>query len=71
MSPEMLTLVADVLAYDIAREMCDRLSSWVDIEEEALTACRRCSAAGLSLNERSCTRLEKDIVYRVDVDTEG
>jgi len=62
MSPEMLTLVAEVLAYDMALEMWDRLSSMVEVDEDALTACLRCSAAGLSLNDRSWTRLEKDIV---------
>jgi hypothetical protein len=54
MSPEMLTLVAAVLAYDIALETCDLLSSTVEAEEVA-------RAFGLSLNERSWTRLEKDI----------
>jgi len=59
MSPEMLTLVAEVLAYDLALEMCDRLSSIVDVEETP-RAMRRASFA--SLNDRSCTRLEKDMV---------
>lgn len=62
MSPDMLTLVAEVLAYDIAFEICDLLSSIVEIEEEARAACLRSVAAGLSLKERSCTRLEKDMV---------
>jgi len=33
MSPEMLTLVAAVLAYDLALETCDLLSSMVEVEE--------------------------------------
>jgi hypothetical protein len=48
----MLTLVAEVLAYDIALETCDRLSSTVDIEEEVPRAvCRR--SLGLSLKDKS------------------
>jgi hypothetical protein len=55
MSPEMLTLVADVLAYDLARETCDLVSSIVDTEGEPRAIWRRCSAAalGVSLKERS------------------
>jgi hypothetical protein len=59
MSPEMLTLVAAVLAYDIARDTCDFLSSVVEAEE-VTRAARRSSFP--SLKERSWTRLEKDIV---------
>ena len=62
MSPEMLTLVAEVLAYDIALEICDLRSSMVDTDEVPLATCLRSLAAGLSLKERSWTRLEKDIV---------
>lgn len=36
MSPDMLTLVAVVLAYDIALETCDLLSSMVDVVDIAL-----------------------------------
>jgi hypothetical protein len=62
MSPEMLTLVAEVLAYDIARDTCDLLSSTVETEEVALPAGRR--SLGVSLKERSWTRLEKDMVAK-------
>lgn len=58
MSPDMLTLVAAVLAYDMARDTCDLLSSTVD-EDETPRAIRRSSL--MSLKERSWTRLEKDI----------
>jgi hypothetical protein len=51
----MLTLVAAVLAYDIALETCDLLSSMVDAEDVP-------RAFWLSLKERSWTRLEKDMV---------
>jgi hypothetical protein len=63
MSPAMLTLVAEVLAYDRARDTCDRLSSKVEIEEPR-AICLRCSLAalGLSLKERSFTREENDMV---------
>ncbi len=56
MSPEILTLVA-VLAYDLALEICEFLSSALVETDE--------SARGppfASLNESSCTRVEKDIV---------
>ena len=53
MSPEMLTLVAEVLAYDIALEICDLRSSMVDTDEVPLATCLRSLAAGLSLKERS------------------
>lgn len=55
MSPEMLTLVAAVLAYDMAREMCevrDAPSSMVDAAAETPPPRR---------SDRSCTRLENDI----------
>lgn len=55
----MLTLVAEVLAYDLARDMCDLLSSVVEVEGMPLTA-RRSALA--SLKVRSCTRLENDIL---------
>jgi hypothetical protein len=55
MSPAMLTLVAEVLAYDLARETCDLASSIVDADEEPRATWRRCSAAalGVSRKERS------------------
>lgn len=69
MSPEMLTLVAAVLAYDIARDTCDLLSSAIEAEE-VTRAARRSSLA--SLKERSWTRLEKDITGCCrSVNTEG
>jgi hypothetical protein len=55
----MLTLVAEVLAYDLALDICDLLSSIVEVEEIPL-AMRRSSLA--SLNDRSCTRLENDMI---------
>lgn len=55
----MLTLVAAVLAYDMALETCDLLSSMV----EALEVAR---AFGLSLKEMSWTRLEKDMIAVVE-----
>jgi hypothetical protein len=60
----MLTLVAEVLAYDIALDTCDLRSSMVETEETPLAICLRCSLAGLgtSLKERSCTRVEKDMI---------
>tara|TARA_R110002060_G_scaffold33164_1_gene43896 strand:- start:245 stop:463 length:219 start_codon:yes stop_codon:yes gene_type:complete len=63
MSPEMLTLVAEVLAYERARDKCDRPSSKVETEEPR-AICRRCSLAalGLSLKDKSFTKEEKDIV---------
>jgi hypothetical protein len=56
----MLTLVAAVLAYDIALETCDFLSSTVEAEEVPRATC--CRSAGLSLKEISWTRLEKDMI---------
>ena len=47
----MLTLVADVLAYDLALEMCERLSSMVEAEEFTRPICLRSLA--LSLKARS------------------
>jgi hypothetical protein len=55
----MLTLVAEVLAYDLALDICDLLSSIVEVEEIP-RAMRRSSLA--SLNDRSCTRLENDMI---------
>ena len=61
----MLTLVAVVLAYDMALETCDLLSSTVEMEEEGPRAiCRR--SLGLSLKDRSWTRLEKDIMVAAE-----
>lgn len=62
----MLTLVAAVLAYDIAREMCevrDAASLMVEAADviEASPRGRRASAGEPRIG-RSCTRLEKDIV---------
>ncbi len=50
MLPEMLTLVAAVLAYDIALDTCDLLSSTVEVDDTP-RAMRRSSLA--SLKERS------------------
>lgn len=58
MSPEMLTLVAAVLVYDLAVEMCDARSSTVDTE-----ASPRLRGAFESRSDRSCTRLENDILF--------
>ena len=57
MSPEMLTLVAAVLVYDLAMEMRDARSSTVDTE-----ASPRLRGALESRSDRSWTRLEKDIL---------
>jgi hypothetical protein len=54
----MLTLVAAVLAYDMAREMCDARSSTVETEGAA----RGRRGPFPSRIERSCTRLEKDMM---------
>lgn len=63
----MLTLVAAVLAYDLAletcesaREMNDARSSKVETDAEPRIGGLRSLAA--SLNDKSCTRLEKDIL---------
>jgi len=56
----MLTLVAVVLAYDLALDICDLLSSIVEVEAAPRVACLRSLA--LSLKDKSCTRLEKDIL---------
>lgn len=58
----MLTLVAAVLAYDMAREMCevrDARSSMVETEASPRVARRR---GAPSRSDRSCTRLEKDML---------
>jgi hypothetical protein len=55
----MLTLVAAVLAYDLALEACDPVSSIVEAAEIPLAA-RRSSLP--SLKEMSWTRLEKDMI---------
>jgi hypothetical protein len=60
MSPAMLTLVAVVLAYDIAREIWEARSSMVEAEDMPLAGPRRGTLP--SRMERSWTRLEKDIV---------
>ena len=65
MSPDMLTLVADVLAYDLALDTWDLWSSMVEAEEVPLAICRRCSLAALgvvSRKEISWTRLENDMI---------
>lgn len=46
----------------MALETCDLRSSVVEIEEGPLALCLLSVAAGLSLKERSWTRLEKDIL---------
>lgn len=60
MSPAMLTLVAAVLAYDIARDMWEARSSMVEAEE--VPRCGRRRGAFPSRIERSCTKLENDIL---------
>jgi len=65
MSPDMLTLVADVLAYDLALDTWDLWSSMVEAEEVPLAICLRCSLAALgvvSRKEMSWTRLENDMI---------
>jgi len=66
MSPEMLTLVAAVLVYDIARDICDTRSSTVDTEPSPPRLGRRRPdgppGAPESRRVRSWTRLEKDII---------
>jgi len=57
MSPEMLTLVAAVLVYDLASEMCDARSSTVETE-----ASPRLRSPFESRRDRSWTRLENDMV---------
>ena len=57
MSPEMLTLVAAVLVYDLAIEMRDARSSTVDTE-----ASPRLRGPLESRSDRSWTRLEKDML---------
>lgn len=65
----MLTLVAAVLAYDIALDTCDLLSSIVEIEE--VTRAARLSSLE-SRKDRSWTRLEKDMIeYCKGYNTEG
>ena len=62
MSPEMLTLVAEVLAYDLALETWD-LESSMEVEDACRAILRCCSAGlGLSLKEISWTKLEKDMI---------
>jgi hypothetical protein len=59
MSPEMLTLVAVVLAYETPREICDPRSVFV---LEILEICEPArSGRSLSLKVRSETRVEKDM----------
>ena len=57
MSPEMLTLVAAVLVYDLAMEMRDARSSTVDTE-----ASPRLRGPLEWRSDRSWTRLEKDML---------
>lgn len=54
----MLTLVAAVLAYDMALETCDLRSSTVEVDRGP-RAGRRSSLA--SRKDKSCTRLENDM----------
>jgi len=61
MSPAMLTLVAAVLVYDMAREIWDVRDARSSIIE-ALDASPRRRGALESRRERSWTRLEKDIL---------
>ena len=61
MSPEMLTLVAAVLVYDLAMEMRDARSSTVDTE-----ASPRLRGPLESRSDRSWTRLEKDMLPAAD-----
>jgi hypothetical protein len=57
----MLTLVAVVLAYDMALETCDLRSSMVEeVERGPRAAGRRSELA--SLKDKSWTRLEKDMI---------
>ena len=63
MSPEMLTLVAVVLAYDIALEIWDLRSSAVEAEDVPRAIGRR--SLGLSLKDKSWTRLEKDMLIHL------
>ena len=56
----MLTLVAVVLVYDMAREMCEARSSPLSAPVDMEGAGRR--ALLPSRSERSWTRLEKDMV---------
>lgn len=60
MSPAMLTLVAAVLAYDIARDMWEARSSMAEAEE--VPRCGRRRGVFPSRIERSCTKLENDIL---------
>lgn len=65
MSPEMLTLVAAVLAYpDMVREMWEARSSKVEVETEGAGPGRRALFASRRLS--SWTRLEKDILKLVN-----
>lgn len=68
MSPEMLTLVAAVLAYDIARETCEVRDVRSSIVEALEAASPRLGRRGAfeSRSERSWTRLEKDIAETVN-----
>lgn len=65
MSPEMLTLVAAVLAYDIARETCEAREVRSSMVEALEASARLRRGAFESRSEMSCTRLEKDIVETV------
>lgn len=65
----MLTLVALVLAHDIALDICDLRSSIVEAEDPPRVTVRLSAAA--SLKDRSWTRLEKDMVAVVRKVLEG
>lgn len=56
----MLTLVAAVLAYDIALETCDLRSSMVEVVERGPRLTARRSVLE-SLKDKSWTRLENDM----------
>ena len=60
----MLTLVAAVLAYDLARDNWDLVSSTVDAEDIPRAVCDR--PLVLSLKDKSWTRLEKDMTVVVE-----
>jgi hypothetical protein len=62
MSPEMLTLVAAVLVYDLALEIWDRSSAAEEMDAGAPG--RRAGPPLDSRRLRSWTRLEKDMLGR-------
>jgi len=58
----MLTVVAVVLAYDLALDICDLLSSMVEVEVEDAPRAACLRSLALSLKDKSCIRLEKDML---------